>query len=210
MLRPHVTYANVVATLALFLALGGGAYAATKLPANSVGPAQIQNGAVSSKKVKNGSLVAADFKKGQLPAGARGVAGDAGPQGAAGAPGTAGAPGSAGTPGAPGAAGADGSALAYARIASATDTIDPAVSKNVTAANLTLKGGVYCFHGLGFTPKNVVATLGGPGIGYADVIRTTAGDLGGVCGAGTQATVTINNATAPGLYTGRTFMVLFN
>jgi hypothetical protein len=33
MLRPRLTYANVTATLALFLALGGGAYAATSLPA---------------------------------------------------------------------------------------------------------------------------------------------------------------------------------
>ena len=36
--RLRVTYANVTATLALFVALGGGAYAATALPANSVAP----------------------------------------------------------------------------------------------------------------------------------------------------------------------------
>ena len=37
--RPRLSYANVVSTLCLFLLLGGGAYAATKLAKNSVGPA---------------------------------------------------------------------------------------------------------------------------------------------------------------------------
>ena len=36
-LRKGLTYANVMATIAMFLALGGGAYAALKLPKNSVG-----------------------------------------------------------------------------------------------------------------------------------------------------------------------------
>jgi hypothetical protein len=36
-MRRRVTYANVVGTLGLFFALGGGAYAAFKLPGNSVG-----------------------------------------------------------------------------------------------------------------------------------------------------------------------------
>jgi hypothetical protein len=42
----RLTYANVVATLALFIALGGVSYAAIALPANSVGPRQLQTGAV--------------------------------------------------------------------------------------------------------------------------------------------------------------------
>jgi hypothetical protein len=67
--RPHLTYANVVATLALFLALGGGAYAATQLPNNSVGTNQLKKNAVISQKVKDGSLLATDFKSGQLPRG---------------------------------------------------------------------------------------------------------------------------------------------
>ena len=41
--RSHVTYANVIATLALFIALGGGAYAAIRLPKNSVTAKQIKN-----------------------------------------------------------------------------------------------------------------------------------------------------------------------
>ncbi len=36
-LRSKLTYANVMATLAMFFELGGGAYAATALPKNSFG-----------------------------------------------------------------------------------------------------------------------------------------------------------------------------
>jgi hypothetical protein len=74
-----------VALLALFVALGGGAYAAVSAPANSVGTKQIKNGAVTrtklannavtSAKVKDGSLLAQDFKAGQLPAGPPGPQG---------------------------------------------------------------------------------------------------------------------------------------
>jgi hypothetical protein len=70
-----LTYANVIATLALFLALGGGAYAAFKLPKDSVGSKQLKANAVNSSKVKDGSLLAGDFKTGQIPAGPRGLQG---------------------------------------------------------------------------------------------------------------------------------------
>ena len=80
--RPHLTYANVIATLALFLALGGGAYAALRLPKNSVGTKQIRKNAVRSGKVKNGSLLAKDFKQGQLPRGPQGLQGIHGAPGA--------------------------------------------------------------------------------------------------------------------------------
>ncbi len=53
-LRP--TYASVTATLALFIALGGGAYAATALPANSVGPKQIKKNAVERSKLKSNAV----------------------------------------------------------------------------------------------------------------------------------------------------------
>ena len=48
---PRLTYANVVATMALFVALGGGAYAATQLEKNSVGPSHIQPRAVAPRHV---------------------------------------------------------------------------------------------------------------------------------------------------------------
>jgi hypothetical protein len=53
-LRP--TYASVTATLALFIALGGGAYAASTLPANSVGAKQIKKSAVERVKLKNNAV----------------------------------------------------------------------------------------------------------------------------------------------------------
>jgi hypothetical protein len=55
-LRPRLTYANVIATLALFLALGGGAYAATQLPKNSVGAKQLKKSAVTAAKIKDGAV----------------------------------------------------------------------------------------------------------------------------------------------------------
>ena len=70
-----------VALLALFIALGGTSYAAVKLPANSVGSAQLKKNAVTAAKVKNKSLRAEDFAAGQLPAGATGPAGPPGAQG---------------------------------------------------------------------------------------------------------------------------------
>jgi hypothetical protein len=41
-IRARLSYSNVVATLALVLALGGVSYAAMKLPKNSVGGKQIR------------------------------------------------------------------------------------------------------------------------------------------------------------------------
>lgn len=48
---PRLTYANVIASLALFIALGGAAVAAG-LPKNSVGPQQIKKGAVTAKALR--------------------------------------------------------------------------------------------------------------------------------------------------------------
>jgi hypothetical protein len=50
-IRSRLSYANVMATIALFIALGGGAYAA--LGKNTVGSRQIKKGAVKSVDIKN-------------------------------------------------------------------------------------------------------------------------------------------------------------
>ena len=50
------SYASVTSTLALFFALGGGAYAAATLPANSVGPRQIKKNAVERAKIKSNAV----------------------------------------------------------------------------------------------------------------------------------------------------------
>jgi hypothetical protein len=72
-LRSRLSYANVMATVAVFIALGGGAYAAIKLPANSVGTKQLKHDAVVSSKVKNGSLTGQDFAAGTVLKGDKGA-----------------------------------------------------------------------------------------------------------------------------------------
>jgi hypothetical protein len=54
----QLTYANVVATLSLFLVLAGGTAFAAKqmLPKNSVGSKQLKKNAVTGSKIKNGTI----------------------------------------------------------------------------------------------------------------------------------------------------------
>ena len=94
----RLSYANVAATLALFFALSGTAFAGAQL-------------LVSGANVENHSLTGVDIKKGSLglktlsPAarsklkGARGPVGATGPQGSAGAPGVQGSTGPQGATG---------------------------------------------------------------------------------------------------------------
>jgi hypothetical protein len=62
--RPRLTYANVVASLALFIALGGASYAATSLPKGSVGTDQIQAEAVRTGKVADDAVTAVKLAQG--------------------------------------------------------------------------------------------------------------------------------------------------
>jgi len=55
--RFQLNYANVIATIALFVALSGAAIAAG-LPKNSVGPNQLKRGAVSTPKLKRAAVTA--------------------------------------------------------------------------------------------------------------------------------------------------------
>lgn len=57
---------NLVAYLALVVAMGGTSYAATQLPANSVGNSQLKADAVRGPKVKEGSLNGSDLKDNSL------------------------------------------------------------------------------------------------------------------------------------------------
>ncbi|MEX2106142.1 MAG: hypothetical protein WD810_04520 [Solirubrobacterales bacterium] len=54
-LRPKLNYSNVIATIALFVALGGAAVAAG-IPKNSVGPKQLKRGAVTTAKLRKGAV----------------------------------------------------------------------------------------------------------------------------------------------------------
>jgi hypothetical protein len=63
-----ITYANVVATLALFLVLAGGSAFAAKhmLAQNSVGTKQIKNSAITGAKIKNGAITGAKLAPGSI------------------------------------------------------------------------------------------------------------------------------------------------
>jgi hypothetical protein len=65
-MRPRLSYANVMATIAVFIALGGASYAALKLPKNSVGAKQIKKNSVVTAKIKNEAITGAKVKKGTL------------------------------------------------------------------------------------------------------------------------------------------------
>jgi collagen triple helix repeat protein len=97
LLRRHLTYANVAASLALFLALGGAAYAATQLPKNSVGTNQIRKEAVTAGKIAKKTRQQLQGQRG--PAGQQGLQGKTGKTGAKGATGARGAQGNTGAPG---------------------------------------------------------------------------------------------------------------
>ena len=156
-LRTRLTYANLMATVAMFVALGGTSVAAVTLKKNSVKGKHIASNAITSPKVKDRSLLAKDFKQGQLPAGPQGAKGDTG------------------APGAPGAPGADGTADAFARVQ--TDgTLQPnpagfppqnkgtiLVSKGDAPNNV----GNYCFD-LPFRPASAMVSLDNADAAAAD------------------------------------------
>ena len=82
-LRGRLTYANVTASLTLFIALGGSSYAAITLPRNSVGAKQIRADAVRSGEIRKRSIRVNDISR-NARAALRGKQGPAGPAGPAG------------------------------------------------------------------------------------------------------------------------------
>jgi hypothetical protein len=66
--RPQLNYANVIATIALFVALGGAAVAAG-LPRHSVGAAQLKRGAVNAAAIKKGAVTSAKLAPKSVVAG---------------------------------------------------------------------------------------------------------------------------------------------
>jgi hypothetical protein len=83
-MRRALSYSNVMATLAVFVALGGSSYATIMITGkqvrnksltgvdvrnNSLTGAQIRNNSLTSADVKNRSLRAKDFAVGEIPAG---------------------------------------------------------------------------------------------------------------------------------------------
>lgn len=82
----RVSYANVVASVALFVALGGSSYAAVSITGKDVRDGSltgrdIRDGSLTNRDVRSHSLLARDFKLGELPRGPRGNPGPTGPAG---------------------------------------------------------------------------------------------------------------------------------
>ena len=99
-MRKKLTYANVMATIAVFVALGGSSYAAVAITGKD-----IKDGTVTGQDVKDKSLTAKDFKGSVAgPQGKRGKTGATGATGARGAQGPQGIQG----PRAPGHPGPEG------------------------------------------------------------------------------------------------------
>ena len=128
-IRPHLTYANVVATLALFAALGGSSYAVTKVGSkdirnNSVRSRDIRDNDLRTRDVRNHSLLLRDFKPGQVKSGARG------PRGFRGATGKTGKTGPVGLSG-----------LALVSTDTATDSSDKGATADCPSGKRALGGG---------------------------------------------------------------------
>ena len=94
----RLTYANVISSLALFIALSGTSYALT-LARNSVGAEQIRPGAVRASEVRSGAVRSAEVRDRSL--GVRDLS-TAARRALRGRTGTTGGPGPTGPPGASG------------------------------------------------------------------------------------------------------------
>ncbi|HEX5713080.1 MAG TPA: hypothetical protein VFX85_07185 [Solirubrobacterales bacterium] len=186
MLRPHLTYANVTATLALFISLGlGSAYAAVELAPKSVGARQLRPGAVTADKIRkhavtapkiealaikqgkvaNEAIVSAKVASGAITA--EKIAGGAVSPGKIPADSITGEKVDERTLGrVPSAAAADFATTAetanpeaFARV-DAEGTVFPANSRGIGTADVRqgLEPGIYCVAVPGFTPRGAQAT----------------------------------------------------
>lgn len=69
-IQKRLSYANVVSTIALFLALGGAtAYAVNQLPPKSIGAKQLRPGAVTADKIRKHAVTAPKIKEGAIKSG---------------------------------------------------------------------------------------------------------------------------------------------
>lgn len=65
----RLTYANVMSSIAVFLVLGGGAYALGRLPRHSVGSTQLKARAVTAAKLHQNAVTKAKIKEGAVDGG---------------------------------------------------------------------------------------------------------------------------------------------
>lgn len=170
-ITPRLTYANVMATITLFIALGGGAYAAISLPKNSVGSAQIKMGAVTPPKVARSTVALFKGDKGDPgPQGAKGdpgldgtpgPKGDAGPQGVQGIQGIRGVKGD---PGPSAAHGSSGTSISVGTSGAIVSQVDPETGPFVIVGGAT-------FHNAGASA--VTVTCSGTSGSAVDTVKAT-------------------------------------
>jgi hypothetical protein len=185
-LRPSLTYANVVSTLALLLALGmGSAYAANQLAPKSVGARQLRPGAVTADKIRKNAVTAPKIEAQAVKQGKIANAAVSGEKIANGVITSAKIAAGAVTPDkipddsltgtkvneatlsqVPSAARADSATFAetanpeaFAKV-DAEGTAFPAFSKGIGTANVKqgLEPGIYCVEVPGFTPRGAQVT----------------------------------------------------
>ena len=185
-LRTRLTYANTVATLALFLALGGSSYAALSVTGKNVKNSSltgkdVKNSSLGTKDVKNGALLAGDFKSGQLPQGAQGPQGPQGVQGLQGMQ---------GPQGGDGLQGPAGTARAYANVraldcAVALPNLCPIENSTGISDVSRPSVGLYCVEAPGISTLDVAAVgapefIGSAATAGAQTVQM-ARDEGGTC-----------------------------
>jgi hypothetical protein len=151
-IRRKLNYANVMATIAVFVALGGSAYAVGRLPKNSVGAKQLKKSAVTTAKVKDGAITGQKIKLstlGTVPSAAN--AGSAGTAGnAANADALGGKPASAFAP----------STVVRSATVNGSGALVAAKSDGIAFKNFLHTGeGVYCLKGLDPAPRTAVASV---------------------------------------------------
>jgi hypothetical protein len=164
-LRSKLSYANVIATVCLFVVLGGSALAAPVRDAAKklITGKQVKDSSLTTKDIKNASLLSKDFKAGQLPRGLQGPTGLVGPTGPRGVLGAKGDTGENGQDGQNGPDGQDGSPDTGDDILTKlggvdgpgsgldADTLDGIDSKGVARLGGLVNGDGTILQGTGFT-----------------------------------------------------------
>jgi hypothetical protein len=180
-LQRKFNYANVVATLALFVALGGSAYAAGKLPKNSVGTKQLKAGSVTAPKIKNGTITGAKINLGSLGTvpSATSAASATHAATATNATNATNAANAGALGGSPSSAFAASTVLRSATVIG--NLLVPAKSDGVLSSNFIVSGtGIYCFKGFNPAPRTAVASVD-TAAEQGSTVATEIGAPGGEC-----------------------------
>jgi len=179
--RARLTYANVIATLALFLALGGGT--ALALGRNSVTTRELAKGAVKGRNVEPGKLKNKHMQDNTLKGGKIDESSLDSPVPLADSP------------------------AAFARVR-ADATVTEGLSRDIVSANVTRPSdGIYCFD-LPFAPTGVQATPRVSATPDRIASGEVTGTPDGVpdCPGGSEAVVSIYSAGAASLENGGFFV----